>query len=281
MTRIDTWLPVPVLIFATACSLGTATSIPISEERSDDSEVNRWETTDTPAGSDADLQARGAFRVNECNETASEFEDPWLTLTIQTQGIDGEWWAVSAGGSLRSGEIIVVDVKLYRPVYIYIVNVDASGKSTLLYPDVGSERGSLLGTGVHRLPPVDSEFPYIKLDSDVGWEYIFVIATPVPVATIDDTLGRLVGRLKMQESPTVVTQGSRRSSGKRSSAVTQPQRQLETRVDVDDALFAANAAAIPELSSRGGYRSHVEGAAIDARGGIDNVAVVPFLFKHI
>lgn len=195
-------------------------------------------------------------------------------MTIQTQAADRSWWALSAGGQLRSGEIIVVDVELYQPAHVYIINVNASGKSTLLYPDAKYERETRLDRGTHRLPPKRSDSPYIKMDAEVGTEHLLIIATPAPIRDVDGELGEMVARLQRGESP-VVIHNDRPSPKRRASGGP------GTRKTIDQALFEANTAVVPELRSRGGHRARADGAAIDANAGDDGVIVIPFKFEHI
>lgn len=229
-------------------------------------------------GSPDDLQARGAFRAIEDGDgrnATPELADRWLTVTIKTQATDLSWWAIAAGGQLRSGEVVVVDVDLYRPAHVYVINVSATGRSTLLYPAAVIEEDTQLDRGRHRLPPKRSDAPYIKLDDEIGVEHFFIIATLEPIRDADDKLGEMVERLGRGESPVVMVRDTPSSPRRRASGGP------VTRKTTDEELFEANAAVIPAMRSRGSFRAYPNGAAIDAKAGGDGVVVVPFRLEHI
>jgi hypothetical protein len=271
MTRIGLLLFPALVAYASACRPATSPAPAAPEvaplERSAE-------------GGDGDLRSRGAFRAKESKQAAAELADAWLSVSIQTRDAEGRWWALAPGGRLRSGEVLVTEVELQRPAHVYVINVGASGQSTLLYPDANHEQDSLLGQGTHRLPPARSEYPYIVLDAEIGIEHVFVIATPKPIAGIDHALGELVARLRRGESP-VLTQDGRAKSGSSTRAKGKPLGTAPSREQADEALFRANAGAVPELRTRGDVRARGEGATIDARAGDDGVVVVPFQFEHI
>jgi len=239
-------------------------------------------------GSEGDLRSRGAFRANAAKAATSELADRWLTLTVQTQARDESWWALGAGGQLRSSEVLVAEIELKRPAHIYVINVSASGKTVLLYPVPAYEPDALLGLGTHRLPPARSEYPYIKLDSEVGTEHLIVVATPESVADVDHKLGAIVEKLRLGESPTVTQHPTAAPTRKeRTGGVKNlPSGMLGggaalTRAESDRVMSEANAGVTPEMRSRGTYRSRAEGAAVDASAGSDGVVIIPFQFQHI
>lgn len=272
----------PVNLACHATSTAAATTTAVSP--SDDIAVG-------PPGSEGDLRFRGAFRANAGTAATSELADRWLTLTVQTQARDGSWWALGAGGQLRSGEVLVAEVELERPAHIYVINVSASGKAVLLYPDRAYERDALLGRGTHRLPPARSEYPYIKLDSEVGTEHLIVVATPQPVANVDHKLGAIVEKLRRGESPTLTQHRASRAvapsrkerieGGKKPPSGRPGAGAALTRAESDIVMSEANAGVTPEMRTRGANRSRAEGAAVDATAGSDGVAIIPFQFEHI
>lgn len=264
----------PLLSVVIACHRETSTTSTGPTDSPAASGAMSVGLAEQPPSSARDLQARGAFRVENDEETPPGLAEPWITVNMQTRAGDGSWWTLPAGGQLRSGEVFVVEIDLYRPAHVYVVNVSASGRSTLLYPDAEHEQDTRLERGSHRLPPARSDEPYIKMDAEVGTEHFFIIATPAPVQDVDDALGELIAKLRRAESPDVVSRVNR--SPRRRASGRPPTR--ETR---DDALFEANTAAIPALRSRGGYRARTAGAAIDARAGDDGVVVIPLRLEHI
>lgn len=244
-------------------------------------------------GTAGDLRARGAFRAEASKGAKSELSDRWLTLTVQTQAADGSWWALGAGGQLRTGEVLVTEVELRQPAHIYVINVSASGKSVLLYPSVQSgDVDALLGVGMHRLPPARSELPYIELDDEIGTEHLFIVATPEPIARVDRELAGLVTKLLRGESPSLTDPGDATSrQGSRPHGTNQPRKSWAkkprasgsswTQAEIDEALASANVGATPEMRTRGTFRSRADGAAVDAKAGDDGVVVIPFRFEHI
>lgn len=233
------------------------------------------------AGSEQDLRTRGAFRLEESYGAATGIDDPWLTMTVQTRAPNGQWWAVSAGGQLRSTEHLIVNIELHRPAHIYIIDIGASGVPNLLYPDQRYEPDTLLGAGRHRLPQAAAKYSVIELDHEIGQEYIFVVATRTPIDSADAGLARILEQLERRETPKLVTPSHRRTDSKPRARSTGKRPRARSQAEIDRALFSANAAAVPELSSRGGFRSRITGAAIDARAGDDPVVVIPFSFEHI
>lgn len=271
-----------VLLFVAACHPADPSAAPTtSPEEQSVLESESPELVDDPPGSTSDLRARGAFRAEDGEgrgsdeDVPSELADRGLTMTVQTQAADRSWWALAAGGQLRSGEVLVVEVELYQPAHVYVINVSASGRSTLLYPDAKHEQDTRLDCGAHRLPPKRSDSPYIKMDAEVGTEHLLIIATPAPIRDVDGELGEIVAKLQRGESPMVVIRDERSPPKQRAAG------RPRTRQTIDEALFEANAAVAPELRSRGGYRTRADGAAIDAKAGADGVIVVPFKLEHI
>jgi hypothetical protein len=279
-------------LLASACRGGTPSSVPRDQDdaapvtdHSTADLLSLQENTEVTPGSDLDLRMRGGVRAEDSWNAASELHDRWLTVTLQTRASNGNWWTLAAGGEIRTGEVLITEVELLRPAHVYVINVSASGRTTLLYPVATYERDALLGQGFHRLPPERSEYPYIRLDHEIGTERLYVIASPEPIVRVDRDLGTLVTQLQCGESPAVL-RNDQPSTGPASTAKL-PEKRPQTlksarsRERIERSIFEANQGAIPDLNSRGGYRTRVSGAAIDAKAGDDGVVVVPFQFEHI
>ncbi len=236
-----------------------------------------------------DLRSRGAFRATEGEGVAPELAVRWLSVSVQTRAVDGTWWALPAGGSLRSGEVMAVEVELLRPAHIYVIGVDGAGQAVLLFPDAKYERDAMLGVGTHRLPPETSVRPNIKLDSNTGKEQLFIVAASVHVSSVDSELGKLIQ--KMEEGKDVRLHQEDRKKARRDERQRKKPRSrsrrrrfsLEARArnSTEQSLWDANEGAVPPLNSRGSFRSRAGGAAIDAVEGDDGVVVVPFQYEHI
>ncbi len=288
LTGLALWL------LTSACRGGTSSSLPpdpddaaLVSDHTTREPPSFQENTEATPGSDLDLRKRGGVRAKDSWDAASELRDRWLTVTVQTRASNGNWWTLAAGGQIRTGEVLVTEVELLRPAHVYVINVSASGRATLLYPEATYEQDALLGEGFHRLPPERSEYPYIRLDQEIGTERLYIIASPEPIARVDQHLGTLVTQLQRGESPAVL-RNDRPSTGAASN-VRSPKNRPRNRISgkprsrerIERSIFEANEGAIPDLNSRGGYRSRADGAAIDAKAGDDGVVVVPFQFEHI
>ena len=131
-----------------------------------------------------------------------------LTLRVFERARSGqpriEQRAICPGATLASGAQLWLDIKVGRPVYLYVVVARQDGSATLIYPPAGQ----LL------LAPADSELtvPSIgdvfELDDVIGEERFWVVATEGPLRGSDAELAALMKRLADQPaSETVAAKG--------------------------------------------------------------------------
>jgi hypothetical protein len=159
----------------------------------------------------------------------------------------------------------------------------------LLYPDPKlGDADTLRGQGVHRLPPKRSSLPYIKLNAEVGTEHLYVIASPLPIAAVDEDLGSLISTLQRGESPALATPAdpnqAARAKGHGSNSRTDARRgrgRRPKKAADDTAIFRKGAKLTPEMPSRGAVRSRFRGAAVDATADEEGISVIRFRFEHI
>lgn len=91
-------------------------------------------------------------------------------------------------GPYRSGDFIRIRVNLNRPAYLYIYNVDARNKTTMLFPN-DYDRNNYVSSGNLTFPRRTSGRGYsYQLDNYTGVERIIVIASSNPDFDLSPTV---------------------------------------------------------------------------------------------
>lgn len=127
-----------------------------------------------------------------------------LEVVAEATGPDERWTPLTAGATLHSGDGFRLRLRCDRAAYLYVLNVDASGGTTLLYPyterffpelaraDVRCANPVAAGSALDVPPAAPGGEPYVFwLDAVVGREALYVVAAPEPFAPVEEHLPSL------------------------------------------------------------------------------------------
>lgn len=89
-------------------------------------------------------------------------------------------------GPYRSGDSIGIQVTLNQAVYLYIYNIDARNKTTMLFPNKYDSNNYIPSRGTVTFPRNNSYF--YQLDNYTGTERIIVIASSNPNFNLSSTV---------------------------------------------------------------------------------------------
>jgi Caspase domain/Domain of unknown function (DUF4384) len=145
------------------------------------------------------LQIRGAASDPVLTTTVS---DPTWSRRIATQawlngvlpapsdklGLQAETSPSSRGNTFVECETFVFDVRLRKPGYLMVVDVDPQGMLTVLYPVKSSERGLLTAGAARPIPSADPS-DRIQATMPFGTDEVIVLAFAHPPGTLIDLVG--------------------------------------------------------------------------------------------
>ena len=83
------------------------------------------------------------------------------------------------------GDVLSLEIKVARPLYVYVWNRDSTGQETLLFPQPRAGTVTPLASGrVHRVPTASGGMDrYWTVDSRGGNEQLWVVAAESPIGT--------------------------------------------------------------------------------------------------
>lgn len=93
-----------------------------------------------------------------------------LQYWIELQDVNGNSRQVTTGHTFQSGDGIKLKIKSKTVGYLYVLNQDASGQQTPLYPTKGRESGLIEANMTYTIPPSG----LIRFDNEAGNEKVTI-----------------------------------------------------------------------------------------------------------
>ncbi len=95
--------------------------------------------------------------------------------------------------SVSAGDRLVLDLEASRPLYVYVVSHDDTGRNLLLFPMEGSHLGNPLPGGKrHRLPGMQDGMQLAwNVTGDGRHEHLVIVASPKPLDDFAGTISQL------------------------------------------------------------------------------------------
>jgi len=106
------------------------------------------------------------------------------------RGNEGSEERLAEGASVLPGDRLFLEIQGTREMYVYVLNSDSVGNAFVLFPIAGlDEENPLPSDATHRLPgTIDGTEKYWQVDSTGGQETFLVIASPRPLAEVEQQL---------------------------------------------------------------------------------------------
>lgn len=101
---------------------------------------------------------------------------------------DGRWFSLQTGDTLRSGEGFRVNVRLNRPAYVYVVDLEPEGTAYVVFPPAG--RSSRVESDRIESLPGNSLRDVFRLNTRTGEERLIVVASVTPLEELEELLER-------------------------------------------------------------------------------------------
>jgi tRNA A-37 threonylcarbamoyl transferase component Bud32 len=96
------------------------------------------------------------------------------------------------GVKVAPGDSLLLEVRLDRRTWLYVLNADAAGEQNLLFPVEGLAFDNPVPKGTHRIPGiVNAEEQYWEITSAGGNETLLVVASRRPVDFIEESIAGL------------------------------------------------------------------------------------------
>ncbi len=92
----------------------------------------------------------------------------------------GAWVNEGEAGGIPIGARIEYHFRSDQVAHLTVLHVDSHGVATVLYPN-GLDSGNLLDAGVERTFPASQDGFVVRAQPPVGREYVFAVATAVPI----------------------------------------------------------------------------------------------------
>lgn len=122
-----------------------------------------------------------------------------IQLAIWAQRPDESQPSIApAGATLGTGSTVYVELALAAPAHVYFYQVDANGKTTVIFPDARMGLSNPLPAGSVRVPPNPGVFTLN--DKDLGIEVLHVVAANAPIPELEGAMsgGGEVSTAKVQ-----------------------------------------------------------------------------------
>jgi len=119
-----------------------------------------------------------------------------LQYWIDLQGSNGKSHQVTTSHVFHSGDGIRLQVKSKTEGYLYVINQDASGKVTPLYPTNGQPSGLIQANATYTIPPSGMIF----FDNVPGTEKVTIALTKYPLPSLDPSYSENVTTVAYNES---------------------------------------------------------------------------------
>jgi hypothetical protein len=115
-----------------------------------------------------------------------------VDAAVLVENADARLEPLAAGASLASGARYAVRFALNTRAYVYVVQEDAAGHLTRLFPNAA------YGSGTNPVrPAIDYFLPggdrLFQLDDTLGTERVYLLATRLPARDVEDVVARLDG----------------------------------------------------------------------------------------
>ncbi len=101
---------------------------------------------------------------------------------------DGRWFSLQTGDTLRSGEGFRVNVRLNRPAYVYVIDLEPEGTAYVVFPPAG--RSSRVESDRIESLPGNSLRDVFRLNTRTGEERLIVVASVTPLEELEELLER-------------------------------------------------------------------------------------------
>jgi hypothetical protein len=140
------------------------------------------ETPDSSAPTHSVRQLAKARRQVTRNLESQQERYVGFSYWMELVSSDGEPRRVTTDQAFRSGDRIRLNLVSNWDSYLYVVNVDSTGRSQLLFPHLAtSARNHLIkGNTRYEVPPG----AYIRFDDNPGEETILIMLSPAPLSEI-------------------------------------------------------------------------------------------------
>lgn len=109
-----------------------------------------------------------------------------VSYFVRLKNPDGSTRDVLASRKFKSGERFQLGLKVNRPSYVYVINEDANGKVTPLYPQPGIDN-FINAMGTVFLPSRGA----FEFDDEPGVEQLLVYVSPTPMPQLSDHIKQM------------------------------------------------------------------------------------------
>jgi hypothetical protein len=213
-----------------------------------------------------------------------------VSVCAQLSGT-AQWVGVRDGAVLHPGDAVAIHLRLGRPAYVHVVQLQ-NDEATTLWPISGAAAQRLQPGVAHQIP---SEDFLMRLDSRTGLIRMFVIASERPVRDVDEDLWNLIEGFAAR--PTAVrqeqiAQRKRESTHQRRWRQSRPQGREQPSAPVarTDSRTMTPAGCRPEavpggmcrggLGEKGIVLEHKDQAHLEASSNDAGIALLEFQIDH-
>jgi hypothetical protein len=114
-----------------------------------------------------------------------------LELIVQAKRMGGEVEVVKDDVSLRTGEEIVLGLKLSKSAYVYLLQQKPSGTIEVLFPtnEFNKPENPIIPSDLVRIPPFG--YSYVLNDEDIGKETIYIVVSKSELENLSTSLSNL------------------------------------------------------------------------------------------
>jgi hypothetical protein len=111
-----------------------------------------------------------------------------LELIVQAKRTGGQIEVVKDGVSLRTGEEIVLGLKLSKSAYVYLFQHKPSGTIEVLFPnnEFSKPENPIIPSDLVRIPPFG--YSYVLNEEDIGEETIYIVVSKSELENLDTFL---------------------------------------------------------------------------------------------
>ena len=114
-----------------------------------------------------------------------------LELEVQAKRMEGQIEIVKDGVTLRTGEEIVLGLKLSKSAFVYLFQRKPSGTIEVLFPDneLSKPENPIPPSDLVRIPP--SGYSYVLNDNDIGEETIYIVVSKNELKNLSTSLAAI------------------------------------------------------------------------------------------
>jgi hypothetical protein len=265
-----------LVFFALACATrgapaSSSAASPLAFESAPSMPESALDAGSSTSPSDHALRDRGLSRTDAQTQVPPpNWTEARASLYILARTLDGQVALVGGGARLHSGEQIELHVSVGLPSYVYLIQISAHDKATILYPIPGEPE--------KMLPDIDYRMPTnanvrFVLDNEVGTERLAFVVMAEPLASGDADVRAMLERLQATNQWSAALAGAAPSSRSSGTGAVPPVR------------AATETHAAPGHGSgatRGFVRNSAgTGRALDVQPDDRGVAIALFTFEHV